>query len=205
MRSLRIIFVLLAFVYTSGQVSAQESGRKEPLVGDSTPTSDTLSFPGLSVLPSRPQGAARAEDNGKALVKERAAQPITEAGHPSRPAPIPRSENSHAWIPRYNGPPNGPMTIQLQGTIQSAPADSLSCSLTWNDPNPRTRNYILWRYDSSTGWTKLHLVEKGAPTSYIDNDPLLVNRITYKYLVQNGNDVSNDLSLTSYFAKQADP
>ena len=57
MRSLRIIFVLLLFVYTAGQVSAEEARRKVLLVGDSTPTRDTLSFPGLSVLPSRPQGA----------------------------------------------------------------------------------------------------------------------------------------------------
>jgi hypothetical protein len=57
MRSLRIIFVLLVLVYTLGRASAEEARRKVLLVGDSTPTSDTLSFPGLSVLPSRPQGA----------------------------------------------------------------------------------------------------------------------------------------------------
>ncbi len=43
------------------------------------------------------------------------------------------------------------------------------------------------------------------PKTYIDTDPSLANDTLYKYRIQNGNDISNDLVLPAIFAEEATP
>jgi hypothetical protein len=43
------------------------------------------------------------------------------------------------------------------------------------------------------------------PKTYIDTDPSLANDTIYKYRIQNGNDISNDLVLPAFFAEEATP
>jgi hypothetical protein len=111
---------------------------------------------------------------------------------------------------RYE-PPNGAMMIQLQGTIQQVRETGvqrllLASTLTWNDPLPRSENYTIWRYDVFTGWKSINdETRSDDPKTYIDTAPSLANDTIYKYRIQNGNDISNDLVLPAFFAEEATP
>ncbi|HVT90374.1 MAG TPA: fibronectin type III domain-containing protein [Tepidisphaeraceae bacterium] len=71
----------------------------------------------------------------------------------------------------------------LPTDLQAVPIDSSSINLTWTDNSAFESQFIIERSLNGTDWDQIDVVPPNT-TSYVDNDPSLVEGTTYQYRVR---------------------